>query len=115
MRTPPILQFPWMVLGVFLLIPFCLLRAWQPCMSTINPFGRQPRMISEWKWKWLNRAYGNYEDGVSGAEALVLASGGTTDPYVPATFKLYMPRAWAPWRAYLWSGWRNSTNALNRE
>ena len=59
-----------MIIGVFLLIPFCFAQAWQPCQSTINPYGRPVRTISEWKWAWLNTIYGNYEDGVSGAEAL---------------------------------------------
>lgn len=104
MSASQIRQFPWMVLGVFLLTPFCLLQAWQPCMSTINPFGRLPRTISEWKWPWLNTIYGNYEDGVSGAEALPKADRSVR----------YMPGAWPPWRAYCWSAWRNSTNALSR-
>src|SRR5206468_1334479 len=65
----------WMVVGYFLLIPFCLAHAWEPCESTINPFGRPPRTISRWKTPWpavtkfLNDKYGNREDGL-GAEAV---------------------------------------------
>jgi len=61
----------WMVVGYFLLIVPCLAHAWEPCLSTINPFGRAPRVISRWINPWLNTIYGNREDGVSGAEALI--------------------------------------------
>ena len=94
-----------MIIGYVLLIPFCLLRAWKPCMSTILSARPALRPISEWKWAWLNTIYGNYEDGVSGAEALIAS--GTV--YVP-----YHPGMWPPLRAWLWSAWRNSTNALAR-
>lgn len=95
----------WMVVGYFLLIPFCFLRAWKPCMSTLNPFGRAPRPITQWKWAWLNTIYGNREDGVSGLEALIWVNGERV---------LYRPNSWAPLRAWLWSAWRNSTNELSR-
>jgi len=96
----------WMVVGYVLLIGPCLRRSWKPCMSTINPFDRPPRQISEWKWAWLNTIYGNYEDGVSGAEALVWTTQGER--------VLYRPNTWPPLRAWLWSAWRNSTNTLSR-
>jgi hypothetical protein len=89
-------------LGLVVLIPFCLAQAWEPCMSTENPFGRAPREIDRWKWAPLNRVYGNPEDGVSGAKALVWVNG----ERVP-----YMPGAWAPWRAYCWQA-RNSADQL---
>src|SRR6266853_179542 len=100
----------WMLVGHGLLIPFCLARAWEPCTSTINPYHRAPRVISKWKWAWLNTVYGNREDGVSGAEALI---------WVPVPSNrydrvLYRPNTWAPLRAWLWSAWRNSTNELSR-
>ena len=95
----------WMVVGWFLLIPFCLARAWEPVESTINPYGRAPRTISQWKWACLNTVYGNREDGVSGAEALVWIGGQRV---------LYRPNTWPPLRAWLWSAWRNSTNELSR-
>lgn len=95
----------WMVTGYGLLIPFCLLRAWEPCESTINPFDRPARPISQWKWKWLNTIYGNREDGCSGAEALI---------WEGPVRVLYRPNTWAPLRAWLWSAWRNSTNELSR-
>jgi hypothetical protein len=101
-------QVFWMVVGYGLLIPFCLLKDWKICTSTINPFGRPPRQITEWKWAWLNTIYGNYEDGVSGEEALVW-DWPTSNDRVP-----YRPHTWAPLRAWLWSAWRNSTNQLSR-
>lgn len=101
-------QAIWMVVGYGLLIPFCLLKAWQPAVSTINPFGRPPRVISEWRWAWLNTIYGNREDGVSGAEAMIW------DWPAYSYRVLYRPNTWAPLRAWLWSAWRNSTNALSR-
>lgn len=88
------------VVGWFMLIPFCLTRAW----VTAGEGGRQ---IDRWRFAPLNLIYGNPEDGVSGRYALIWNSAGTER--VP-----YMPSAWAPWRAYLWSGWRNSANGLKR-
>jgi hypothetical protein len=105
-----------MVYGWFRLIGPCLRRAWEPCESTINPFGRAPRTISRWVDPWLNTLYGNREDGVSGAEALIWP-----DPPVPKESTPlgdgrvpYHPGMWAPLRAWLWSAWRNSTNELSR-
>jgi hypothetical protein len=106
----PVKQAFWMVVGYFILIPPCLSRAWEPCQSTINPFGRAPRPISRWINPWLNTIYGNREDGVSGAEALVWFTPPGGQPVrVP-----YRPNTWAPLRAWLWSAWRNSTNESSR-
>lgn len=88
-----------MVLGWFLLIPFCLAQAWKPAISTMDP----TRAIDVWQWGPLNLMFGNPEDGVSGARALIWRNGAR----VP-----YMPNSWAPWRAYLWSAWRNSCDNL---
>jgi len=120
MAASPVKQAFWMVVGYFVLIPACLSRAWKPTTSTINPFGRAPRPISRWVNPWLNTIYGNREDGVSGAEALVWF----TPPGGQATRVLYMPDKdkpkWLPqWlyaavRAWCWSAWRNSTNELSR-
>lgn len=88
------------VVGWLLLIPFCLLRAWEPVQSEFDP----TRTIDRWKWHPLNAVYGNPEDGVSGMKALVMAN--------PVLKVPYMPGAWVPWRAYLWSGWRNSSDNL---
>jgi hypothetical protein len=93
------------LLGLVVLVPFCLLQAWEPCESTDNPYGRKPRTISRWSWAPLNAIYGNPEDGVSGGEALIWNSTGTAR--VP-----YMPGAWAPWRAYCWSAGRNRADQL---
>jgi hypothetical protein len=91
------------ILGWLLLIPFCLARAWRPVSSTVDP----KRTIDEWSWRPLNWVYGNLEDGPSGVYALVWnATGAARVPY--------MPNAWAPWRAYIWSGWRNSADGLKR-
>jgi hypothetical protein len=40
-------QALWMVAGYFLLVPFCLLRAWEPCVSTINLFAPNPETESK--------------------------------------------------------------------
>lgn len=89
------------IVGVFLLIPFCLAQAWE--MSPVPSIKDGSRQIDRWRWRWLGLIFDNPEDGVSGAQALVWVDG----QLVP-----YMPRAWAPWRAYCWSAWRNSANAL---
>ncbi len=88
--------------GWFILIPFCLFQDWQ--MSPIPSINDGKRTIDEWKWMWLNRIYGNPEDGVSGQMALVWINGTTRVPYRPNT--------WPPLRAYLWSAWRNSADML---
>ena len=104
-----------MVLGYFLLIPFCLAQSWERDISTINPFGRTPRPISLWRNAWLISIYGNREDGVSGEEALIWP-----DPAQPGAGPLgdgrvlYRPNTWAPLRAWLWSAWRNSVNEVSR-
>lgn len=87
-------------IGWIVLIPFCLMRAWITTGSV-----KAGRQIDRWSWEPLNLVYGNPEDGVSGRYALIWNSAGTA--LVP-----YLPDGWAPWRAYLWSGWRNSANAL---
>lgn len=89
------------VIGWFVLIPFCLAQAWEPVISTLDP----KRAIDKWKWEPLNLVAGNREDGVSGARALIWNHTGTAR--VP-----YMPNAHPAWRAYLWSGWRNSCDNL---
>jgi len=88
-----------MVIGWIVLIPFCLVQAWTSDAVSIKD-GRQ---IDRWSWRPLNAIFGNPEDGVSGQTALIWVNG------VPST---YLPNAWAPWRAYCWSGWRNSCDGL---
>jgi hypothetical protein len=95
-----LLQFEAMVAGWFLLIPFCLSYAWRTVPSSLDP----KRTIDEWEFPPMNFAFSNREDGVSGRYALVWTSDGRQVPY--------LPNAWAPLRAYLWSGWRNSADAL---
>jgi hypothetical protein len=109
-----------MVAGWFLLILPCLGHSWRPTTSTINPFGRAPRTISEWDvtWystTWLNDIYGNREDGCSGAEALIW-NGPVRVLYMPDANKpAWLPQwLWGSLRAWLWSAWRNSTNELSR-
>lgn len=94
-----ILSLLAMVLGWIVLIPFCLAQAWT--MDTIST--KDGRLIDRWSWHPLNQIYDNVEDGVSGQTALVWINGSLTH---------YMPNAWAPWRAYCWSAWRNSCDSL---
>jgi hypothetical protein len=97
----------WMAAGLVILIWPCLAEDWQLCTSSVNPFGRLPRRIDRWRSEFLQSIYGNPEDGVSGEFALIWNSSDTARVG-------YMPNAWAPWRAYCWSAWRNSTNMLTR-
>ena len=92
-----------MIWGWVFLIPFCLAQAWERAPSGLDP-GPNVRWIDRWRWAPLNYVYGNPEDGVSGKSALIWLNGTTQGPY--------MPNAWSPWRAYLWSGWRNSCDNL---
>lgn len=87
-----------MIVGWVVLIPFCLLQAWTPAaQKSIKGDGRS---IDAWRWKLLGYVCNNPEDGVSGQTALVQGN------------QPYMPNAWAPWRAYCWSAWRNSADNL---
>jgi hypothetical protein len=91
------------LLGWFVLIPFCLSEAWFRGTIALVSI-KDGRPIDAWKWNPLNYVYGNPEDGVSGQQALIGDAAGQLVPY--------MPDAPAWWRAYLWSGWRNSCDAL---
>ena len=94
----------WYAAGLIILPIVCLWQLWEPCISTVNPFGRMPRRIDRWTWNWVQRVYGNEEDGVSGTYALIWNSSGQRVPY--------MPGAWAPWRALCWN-FRNPIHNLN--
>jgi len=104
-----IVYFSAQLLGFIVLPWFCLAQAWEPCESTINPFGREPRTISRWKYASLNTLFGNFEDGVSGAEALIWGGGADAGKRV-----LYMPGRNPIWRAMCWSVGRNRANAVER-
>lgn len=93
-------QWAATVLGWALLLPFCLARSWR--MSPW-PSVKDKRQIDEWRWEPLNWIYGNPEDGVSGAQAIVWDNG-VQEPYMVGA------PAW--WRAYCWSAWRNSADQL---
>jgi hypothetical protein len=100
-------QFLAQLLGFVLLIWPCYRAAW-----TINAVSNKTwgpphedlngRVIDTWNWKWLNRWYGNPEDGVSGRFALVW-NGPELVRYNPTGSR---------WKAYVWSAWRNSSDAL---
>ncbi|HKS75842.1 MAG TPA: hypothetical protein VJQ82_21700 [Terriglobales bacterium] len=98
------------VAGWVILILPCLLQAWEPSPTpsiATTPWLPSNRPIDRWKCIWLNSVYGNPEDGVSGQAAIVWGSGAQAGTLVP-----FMPNAWAPWRAWVWSAWRNSTDQL---
>ena len=86
---------------VILLMP-CLLEAWEH--SAVPSINADRRQIDRWAWPWLNWFYGNPEDGVSGQTALVWLNATKQGPF--------MPGAWSPLRAWVWSAWRNSTDSL---
>ena len=91
------------VLGWFLLLPFCLRQAWDgPTRHRLSNKG-DGREIDTWRWRPLNRIYGNPEDGVSGQCAIIYLNGNASP---------YMPHASAWWRAYCWSALRNSCDNL---
>jgi len=90
------------LVGLVVLIPFCLVQGWEPIMHPRSPNNAYDH-IDRWKWQPLNWVYGNPEDGVSGERALIWDNGKQVS---------YMPNAWAPWRAYCWSALRNSADNL---
>lgn len=86
------------VVGWIVLIPFCLGRLWLLDMQAKSI--KDGRFIDTWDLPFIQAIYGNPEDGVSGAQALINGS----EPY--------MPDAWPPLRAYCWSALRNSCDNL---
>ena len=89
------------VIGWFLLIIPCLLKAWVPVEQLYQPdwaycAGLPKKTIQIWRWAWLNRIWGNNEDGV------VSGLSGNVE-YNPDATRL---------GAYMWSAWRNSANNL---
>lgn len=107
------------VLGFIVLLPACLFHAWTtpPTYPSIKEWpsgvgGQYPhrQLVDEWRWGWLNRWYGNVEDGVSGQQAWVWKADGTLVPY-PTTFPTWVPE-WVI--AYAWSAWRNGANNIKR-
>jgi hypothetical protein len=78
-------------------------KVWPPPYEHYNG-----RPIDTWDWQWLNAWFGNPEDGVSGQNALVWGDG-VNAPYG----QLYIYNATGSrWKAYCWSAWRNSVDAL---
>ena len=85
------------VLGWFILPIPCILQAWR---ISPKPSIKDGRQIDEWKFNWLNKVYGNPEDGVSGRFAKL--SDGSA----------YLPNCNSILRAYTWSAIRNSADGL---
>jgi hypothetical protein len=89
------------IIGWLLLIAPCAMRAWTPVEQIYQAdwqreLGLPKKTIEIWSWAWLNRVWGNDEDGV------VTGLCGNVE---------YNPEA-SRWGAYLWSAWRNSANNL---
>lgn len=113
--TVQLIQLVFIVLGWFLLMPFCLAHTWKFGVHPSIKDGK--RTIDVWKWEPLNWVYGNPEDGVSGQWALIGPT--ASDSYMPLPpFALRMFWAhiyvwgYTAWRAYCWSALRNSCDQL---
>lgn len=96
-----VVAFDAMVVGWFLLIVPCVCRAWVPVTQIYIPDWQKDKGIAAkrifvWQWWWLNRVWGNDEDGVVGG----LSDGREYNPDMSA------------WKAYIWCAWRNSANNL---
>ena len=81
--------FAAMVVGWFLLAPLAAGKFWKEGWSEHYEY-----VINVWRWKWIDRVWGNDEDGVTGALFY--------RERVPGT----------RWCTYLWTAWRNSSNNL---
>jgi hypothetical protein len=104
------------ILG-FLILPIpCIFHLWtEPntvSSKTIVATNKAPARIyvDEWKWKWLNKWYGNSEDGVSGQQAIVWDDAGHLVPYT-SLYPSWVPKSAI---AYGWSAWRNGANNIKR-
>lgn len=98
------------LVGLVVLLPACLLQAWEPTTSTQGPYPAHP--IDQWSWVWLRPWFNNPEDGVSGQFAMVWPNGTARVPYRPG---ISGRTGWRLWledalRAYLWSAWRNTAD-----
>lgn len=97
-------------LGFPVLLFPCLFHLWtEPTFKSIKPLPNRA-LVDEWRWEWLNKWYGNSEDGVSGQQALIWDSSGHLVPYA-STFPARTPK-WVV--AYCWSAWRNNANNIKR-
>lgn len=94
-----LIQIVASIIGWFVLVPFCLAKAWVVSGTSI----KDGRAIDRWKFSALNTIYGNPEDGVSGIQAVVWPNG------IPGP---YMAGANPAWRSYCWSALRNSCDNL---
>lgn len=109
--TVQLVQLFFTVLGWFLLIAPCLLRAWKMNGASIKqwpaPYEHlNGRQIDTWSWRilrWLG--YHNSEDGDSGQTALIWGSGADAGKLVA-----YANPKWPRWSAYCWSALRNSAD-----
>lgn len=85
------------VVGLFVILPLSLLRAWGSRPSRV--YGREfpkPQLLHAWWGGWLTWLWGNEEDGVTG----------------PIWWAV-RHRDWPMWRiAYVWSALRNPVNNL---
>jgi hypothetical protein len=95
------------LVGALLVLPIaCGDRAWTTCNKRGGWYTsvKDGRPIDQWSWRWMNPIWGNPEDGVSGARALVWNATGTAQ--VPFNIMA------TPWRAYCWN-LQNSANQLS--
>ena len=101
------------ILGFILLLPACLCHAWTaPVYYSIKPAPAEQRMyVDRWSWGWLNKWYGNIEDGVSGQQAIIYVDDKGTLGYYASTFPSWTPKWFI---AYAWSAWRNGANNIKR-
>jgi hypothetical protein len=102
-------QFGAALLGVIPIAVACYFRAYGFHGATSNKVWPAPyqhfngRPIDTWCWDWMNAWWGNPEDGVSGTQALVWKDASTLVYYNPTNSR---------WKAFVWSAWRNSADAL---
>jgi len=93
-------------IGWGLLIYPCWKQLWKADATSTNTVVTDRTTVDRWTWDWLNPVWGNPEDGVSGAYAVIRDA---TGKEVPGG---YMPFRDPRWRAYCWSALRNSSDGL---
>ena len=99
-----VIAFVGTVLGIVILFFLSIFRCWKKRASREYPYD-----IMAWSIDWIDRVYGNEEDGIDGSRGYRLDPEGVLYQHV----WIERTKLWPEWlQVYWWSAWRNSDNNL---